>query len=180
MASAASVDYGTNYHIDSAHSQAAFGVHLFWIHEISGRFTQITGLMRAGPAPATVIVDATITVDSVAVDSQITRRWLLSREFFDATRYPTVRFISDPFPLSALDSGGDLPGLLNLRGITAPVHFTLKPMYCPPTVSPSICRVVLSGHLQRSDFGMISHRAAVSDQVELKLDIALQVTRHQS
>jgi len=178
LASTGSVYRGTNYRIDSTHSQAAFGVRLLWLHTINGRFTQITGLMRAGPQPATAIVDATITIDSVVVDSQITRRWLLSREFFDATRYPTVRFVSDPFLLSTLDQGGDLPGQLSLRGVTAPVRFTLQPLYCPSAASPPICHVLLVGHLLRSDFGMTSHRAAVSDQVELNLDIALQTTRH--
>lgn len=162
-----------SYRIDSADSQAVFGVRLLWLHEISGRFRHIDGAVMAGPADGTVVVHANIAVDSVTMDSQRIRRWVLARDFFDAADYPFIRFISDPLPLTTLEHGGPLPGRLSLRGVTAPMSFTLHPLYCADS-PPVRCRISLNGALQRGDFGMITHRATLSDRVELNLAITLE------
>jgi polyisoprenoid-binding protein YceI len=160
------------YRIDSAHSQAAFGVRLLWLHEINGRFRHIDGAVLPGLQPGTVVVSADIAVDSVAMDSARMRRWVLAPEFFDAADYPDIRFVSDPLPQAVLEHGGPLPGRLSLRGVTAPVSFTLHPLHCEGA-PPAPCRIALNGALQRSGFGMTAHRTALSDQVELSLAIAL-------
>jgi len=163
----------TSYRIDSAHSQAVFGVRLLWLHEISGRFRHIDGAVLAGPRDGTVMVRANIAVDSVTMDSARMRRWVLAPDFFDADDYPFIRFVSDPLPLATLEHGGPLPGRLSLRGVTAPVTFILHPLYCagPP---PASCRTSLNGTLQRGEFGMIAHGTTLSDRVELNLAITLQ------
>lgn len=162
----------TGYRIDSAHSQAVFGVRLLWLHEINGRFGHIDGAVLAGPDHDTVIVRANIAVDSVVMDSPRMRRWVLAPEFFDAANYPFIRFVSDPLPLTTLQHGGPLPGRLSLRGVTAPARFTLHPLHCTGA-PPANCRIALSGAVQRSEFGMGSHRTALADRVELNLAITL-------
>jgi polyisoprenoid-binding protein YceI len=97
---------------------------------------------------------------------------VLAPEFFDAADYPDIRFVSDPLPQAVLERGGPLPGRLSLRGVTAPVSFTLHPLHCEGA-PPAPCRIALNGALQRSGFGMTAHRTALSDQVELSLTIAL-------
>ena len=160
------------YRIDSSRSQAVFGVRLLWLHEISGRFRHIDGAVLAGPRSDTVVVRANIAVDSVSMDSPRMRRWVLAPDFFDAAEYPFIRFVSDPLPLATLEQGGPLPGRLSLRGVTAPMSFTLHPLHCTGA-PPTSCRISLNGALQRDDFGMIAHRAALSDRVELNLAITL-------
>jgi polyisoprenoid-binding protein YceI len=160
------------YRIDSARSQAAFGVRLLWLHEIDGRFRHIDGAVLPGPRADTVVVHADIAVDSVAMESARMRRWVLAPEFFDAADYPEIRFVSDPLPRAVLESGGPLPGRLSLRGVTAPVSFTLHPLRCEGA-PPAPCRIALNGALRRSDFGLVAHRATLSDRVELSLAIAL-------
>jgi polyisoprenoid-binding protein YceI len=162
----------TGYRIDSAHSQAAFGVRLLWLHEINGRFRHIDGAVLPGPQAGTVVVSADIAVDSVVMDSARMRRWVLAPEFFDAADYPDIRFVSDPLPQAVLEHGGPLPGRLSLRGVTAPVSFTLHPLHCEGA-PPAPCRIALNGALQRSGFGLTAHRTALSDRVELTLAIAL-------
>ncbi|GAB3790898.1 YceI family protein [Dyella agri] len=165
--------HGADYRIDSAHSQATFSTHLLW-REILGRFSRIDGTLRDGPQAGSVVVDARIDVASLSADTPASRRRMLAPEFFDAAQFPLIHFVSDPFPLATLERGGALPGRLSLRGVTAPVRFTLQPLHC----APAACRVVLVGQLQRSTFGMTSLRAIVSDHVELRLDIALQTVPH--
>jgi len=162
-----------SYLIDSAHSQAVFGVRLLWLHEISGRFRHIDGAVLGGPRDGTVVVRANIAVDSVTMDSARMRRWVLAPEFFDVADYPFIRFVSDPLPLATLEYGGPLPGRLSLRGVTAPVTFTLHPLYCTG-LPPTSCRISLNGTLQRGEFGMIAHGTTLSDRVELNLAITLR------
>ncbi|MEW9625883.1 YceI family protein [Rhodanobacter geophilus] len=161
--------HGADYRIDNAHSQATFSVRLLW-REIHGRFSRIDGTLHDSLPAGSMVVDARIDVASLGADTPASRRRMLAPEFFDAARHPLIHFVSDPFPLATLEHGGALPGRLSLRGVTAPVRFALQPLRCAPTA----CRVALVGQLQRSAFGMTSHRATVADDVELRLDIALQ------
>jgi polyisoprenoid-binding protein YceI len=161
----------TDYRIDSTRTQATFGVRLLWLRTVSGRFALIVGEVKLDPH-GQAIIDARITVNSVAMDSDRLRRWVLAPEFFDAAHYPTIRFLSDPVPLTKLTSGGELDGQLTLRGITLPVEFELLPATCTTITAPT-CLIEARGSVSRSAFGMSSHRTALSNHVELGLSIAL-------
>jgi polyisoprenoid-binding protein YceI len=148
-----------------------FGVRLLWLHTIHGRFAQLDGMIQPR-GDGRVVVDASVAVDSLVMESQRLRRWVLAGEFFDAARYPTLRFVSLPVPRKALDEGGMLDGQLTLRGITRPVRFELLPARC----TADACMIEAHGQLKRSEFGMVDHRAVLSDRVELALSIAIART----
>ena len=161
-----------DYRIDPARSDAEFGVRLLWLQTISGRFTQIAGevkLDRHGLAT----VDARIAASSIQMTSDRLRRWVMAPDFFDTVQYPTIRFLSQPITFSMLTTGGVLQGQLTLRGVTQPMRFELQPAHCMPSVQQT-CLIEARGSLSRSAFGMISHRTALSDQVQLGLLIALE------
>ncbi|QNK03499.1 YceI family protein [Dyella telluris] len=161
-----------DYRIDPARSHADFGVKLFWLSQINGRFEEIDGDVTLSSLHDTAVVDAHITVDSIQMGSDRIRRWVLAPEFFDASRFPSIHFVSDPISLGMLEKGGDLGGTLTLRGVTRPAHFELLPSPCP-LESPQQCVISVRGTIQRSDFGMSGHRTAISDQVQLGLMISL-------
>ena len=131
----------------------------------------IAGEVRLDPHGQATI-DARITVDSIAMDSERLRRWVLAPEFFDAAHYPAIHFMSDPIPFDTLTSGGILDGQLSLRGVTLPVHFELLPVTCATITAPT-CLIEARGLVSRSAFGMTGHRTALSDQVQLGFSIAL-------
>lgn len=165
-----------DYRIDSTRSHADFGVRLFWLSQIKGRFGQIDGDVTLSSLHDTAIVDAHITVDSIQMNSDRIRRWVLTKEFFDAANYPSIHFVSEPISLAMLEKGGGLDGTLTLRGVTHPAHFELLPSVCP-LASPQQCVIAVRGTIQRSDFGMSTHRTAISDQVELGMMISLDYAR---
>jgi polyisoprenoid-binding protein YceI len=164
--------HAADYRIDPERSHADFGVRLFWLSQIKGRFEQIDGDVTLSSLHDTAIVDAHITVDSIQMNSDRIRRWVLAPEFFDAPKYPSIHFVSEPISLAMLEKGGGLDGTLTLRGVTRPAHFELMPSVCPLN-SPQACVISVRGTIQRSDFGMSSHRTAISDQVELGMMISL-------
>jgi polyisoprenoid-binding protein YceI len=163
----------TDYRIDPATSQATFQVRLLWLEHVDGHFTQVDGEVVPGPHADSWVVDATIPVESVDMSSKRIRRWVLAPSFFDAGHHPTIHFVSDPIAQAELDRGGTLTGYLTLRGVTAPIQFAVEPVHCeqPP---PTPCRITLHGSLQRSKFGMNADRVALSDNVDLNLNITLQ------
>lgn len=161
-----------DYRISPHRSHAEFGVRLFWVSQISGRFEQIDGDVTLSALRDTAVVNADIAVDSIRMGSDRIRRWVLAPEFFDVSHYPTIHFVSEPIALDALEKGGDLQGTLTLRGVTRPASFQLLPSHCPLR-EPRQCVIAVRGTIQRSDFGMSAHRAALSDKVELGMSISL-------
>lgn len=165
-----------DYRIDPARSHADFGVKLFWLSQIKGRFEEIDGDVTLSALHDTAVVDAHITVDSIHMGSDHIRHWVLEREFFDASHFPSIHFVSEPISLAMLEKGGGLDGTLTLRGVTRPAHFEVLPSHCPLS-SPQQCVISVHGTIQRSDFGMSGHRTAISDQVELGMMISLDYAK---
>jgi len=161
----------TDFRIDPTISHAEFGVRLLWLHTINGQFQQISGHVRRNAA-GLATVDAQITLDEVKMSSQNMRSRVLAPDFFDAARYPTIHFISDPVPWSRLSLGGQLPGALTMRGVTLPIRFELQPMHCAAAVAPH-CPIKVHGSVSREALGMTSHRMALSDDVQIELMITL-------
>ncbi|HUA79700.1 MAG TPA: YceI family protein [Dyella sp.] len=164
---------GTDYRIDPDTSEAVFRVRLFWVDNVNGHFTHVDGDVSPGPNPGSLVVDASVPVESVAMPTRRMRQWVLAPAFFDAGHHPIIHFVSNPVTQSDLQRGGTLTGYLTLRGVTAPIQFTVDPAQCQPLTIPS-CKIVLRGILHRSTFGMTSDRLAISDNVDLNLSITLQ------
>jgi polyisoprenoid-binding protein YceI len=162
-----------DFRIDPATSQATFQVRVLWLESVNGHFSDVIGDVVPGPHPDSWIVDATIPVDSVAMPSRRLRQWVLAPDFFDASHHPIIHFISDPIEQAQLDGGGTLTGYITVRGVTAPVQFAVHPVHCVDQPA-SPCRILLSGRVHRSTFGMTSDRLALSDSVDLNLSITLQ------
>ncbi|MGN2253377.1 YceI family protein [Frateuria sp. GZRe12] len=156
------------WHLQSPPSHVDFGVRLLWLHTIHGRFESVVGTVEPRGRDR-VVVDASVAVDSLSMDSQRLRHWVLDEEFFDAAQYPTLHFVSDPVPRRALDDGGALQGQLTMRGVTRPVRFELLPARC----TADACMIQARGELERSEFGMRGHRTVLSDHVQLALAIAI-------
>jgi polyisoprenoid-binding protein YceI len=161
-----------DYRINPMRSDAEFGIRLLWLQTISGHFTQIAGEVKLDDH-GLATVDARITADSIVMNSDRLRRWVMAPDFFNAVQYPTIRFLSQPITFAMLTSGGVLQGQLTLRGVTQPMRFELQPAHCTLSTEQT-CVIEARGSLSRSAFGMNTHRTALSDQVQLGLLIALE------
>lgn len=155
--------------LDSARSSAAFSVKVLWMIPVDGLFGNVRGTVVVDRFRSQARVDATIDADGVTMRRSNYESWVKSPEFFDAGNHPEIRFESETFPLSRLRTGGDLPGSLTMRGNKHPVLFQLLPSNCE---RPAIdCPAEASGTVRRSEFGMRSRRATLSDKVELSFSI---------
>ncbi|GIX34897.1 MAG: hypothetical protein KatS3mg126_0676 [Lysobacteraceae bacterium] len=154
--------------IDPAHSRAEFGVRVFLLRRIEGRFDYLQGELRQ-TSPGHYRIHVQVAVQSLVMRQPDHARWARSEEFFDAQRYPWIRFEAEDVAKSLLRDGGELPGWLVLRGVRQPVRFEVLPARCP---RPGLdCPVEAQGEVERSRFGMDARRWAVSDRVRLRLHV---------
>jgi polyisoprenoid-binding protein YceI len=156
--------------LDATRSQAGFTVKVLWLIGVSGEFGAVRGSLDIDHFRGTARVDARIEANSLSMRSAHNAKWAKSAEFFDATHYPQIDFASDDFPLVRLRTGGMLDGTLTLRGIAKPARFRILPADCAEPLTGA-CAVQAEGSIERSDFGMRSHRTTLADKVGLRLQI---------
>ncbi len=156
--------------LDAARSHAEFEVRAMWLFVVRGRFGAVQGEVRIDRAARSARVVAEIDAAAVRMHSTSHEAWVRSEEFFDVARHPRIRFVSEPFPLVALDEGGDVPGVLDLRGHSEPVAFHLDRAACAKRGGHD-CPVHAEGSVLRSAFGMRSRRTTLADRVRLHFTI---------
>lgn len=157
-------------YIDHERSSAEFELKVLWLLGVHGRFNNVRGTIVTSPARDSVIVDARIAVNEITMRNKSHEEWVKSAEFFDAQHYPQIEFVSDPTPPARLRSGGTITGTLTIRGVLRPVQFEVAAPDCQVVAGES-CPVAASGSIHRSEFGMMSRRAALSDKVDLSFSI---------
>lgn len=155
--------------IDSARSHAEFSLRAMLLIGVRGQFGKVSGSVHIDSFRSQGWVDARIDANAVQMGSRDREDWARSDEFFDSANHPLIRFVSDPIPQQRLHTGGELPGMLTLRGIERPLLLTLAPGECS---RPGIdCAIQARGSIVRSAFGMRSKRAVLGDRVQLDLSV---------
>jgi polyisoprenoid-binding protein YceI len=160
-------------HFQPQQSRAEFRVRLVWFQTVTGQFDDVQGGVRIDPADHTARVQARIRVRSVRLHPAHYRERLLGPHFFDAERYPYIRFQSSVIDMHELRNGKHLHGRLTMHGITRPLTLQLSDSDCS---GPGLahCTLRLKGWLDRTRFDMRAYRAFLHRRVRLDLVIRLQ------
>ena len=157
--------------LDSARSSAAFSVKVMWMFAVDGQFGSVRGTVNIDRFRGQATVDAYIDAADVTMRRDGALAWVKSAEFFDVEHHPEVHFRSDAFPTTRLHLGGQVPGMLTMRGIPPAVVFDVLPSACEqPAVQ---CAIEAAGAVKRSEFGMTTRRATLADKVELSFSIRI-------
>lgn len=162
--------------LDSARSRVDFEVKVLWLVGVHGRFGRVEGTIAIDQFRNSATVDATIDTNMVTMHNRSQEEWVKSEEFFDAKHYPHIHFVSEAIPLRRLQSGGEIEGMLTLRGVTKKVRLELAEPTCP-AASGDDCPVEAVGTIRRGDFGMHSRHGTLSDKVELSFAIYTNTDR---
>jgi polyisoprenoid-binding protein YceI len=120
------------YRFDPAHTTVEFiGKHMFT--KTRGRFTEAEGTIVIGESPESSKVDVSIAAASLQSNSEQRDGHLVSGDFLNVEKYPTITFRSTGFR----HTGGatfELDGDLTIKDITNPV--TLKGEYLGTGMNP--------------------------------------------
>jgi polyisoprenoid-binding protein YceI len=170
----------SKWQIDPAHSEADFTIKHMGISNVHGRFGNVSGSLALDEKD---ITKSTVnsTVDITTVDTGVAQRdtHLKSPDFFDATKYPQMTFVSK----SLSDANGQLQlsGDLTIHGVTRPVMLALEGPSKEQLDPYGKTRRAFSATttIHRQDFGLTwngnlkSGDTVLGDDVKVELDIEL-------
>lgn len=172
----------SNYILDPMHSEITFKVKHLMITNVTGSFQNFSANMTAASedfSDAAISFEATIASISTGNEQRDTH--LKSEEFFDATNFPTLNFVSSALTKKA-GSNYTLTGNLTLKGITKEVTLdvefggTMTDFYGQFKAGFEI-----SGTINRSEFGLtwsaVTEAGGVVVSDEVKLHMAVQMIK---
>lgn len=161
------------YKIDDAHSFANWSVRHI-VGKTTGTFTGISGKLMLDPAnPNTGSADVTISVYSLDSGHRERDVHLLTPEFFDANRYPAMRFVSSGFRSTGKDAGV-MTGQLTLHGSTRNVEIPYKILgFATDPLGNQRAAFEGKFSLNRSDYGIAKYvdsgNGLIGNEVEITL-----------
>lgn len=163
--------FGAKYDVDPAHTQVGFKIKHMMISNVSGKFDTFSGSYELENGK---VNNLEATMDTASINTGIDKRdaHLKSADFFDAVKYPKIRFVMTGF------DGEHLTGDLTMHGVTqritldAEVSGTIKDPW-----GNTRSAIELTGKIKRSDFGLKWNQVieaggvAVGDDVKLSIQI---------
>jgi polyisoprenoid-binding protein YceI len=176
-ATATLVPTGT-WTVDPSHSTIGFSVKHLGIATVRGEFNDFAGALEIGDDLSTARAYGTVAAASVDTKEAQRDDHLRSADFFDAERFPELRFES-----TSIEPAGDerfrITGELTLHGVTRELVLdaVVQGSETDPWGNERVALEV-SGSLSRGDYGMKFNQALgsgnvlVGDRVALALDIS--------
>ncbi|WP_172328768.1 YceI family protein [Mangrovicoccus sp. HB161399] len=128
---------------------------------------------RLERSKAEVVLD----VPRIRASSQMITDALKGESMLHAAAYPEIRFVSSKVSGSVRD-GATISGMVTIRGVTRPLALKAQ-LYRPPDSAEgdlSRLTVLLTGTINRHDFGADGYGELVSGRVDLRIRAQLAET----
>ena len=167
----------TTWQLDPAHTSVEFAVKHLMISTVKGRFGDVSGTLKGkleDPTNASAEVD--IVVESIDTRQAQRDAHLRSADFFDAIKWPTIRFVSKRVEG---DVNGEfaLIGDLTIRDVTREIKLdvTNEGAVKDPWGNSRI-GFSAKGKVDRRDFGLTYNQAleaggfVVGDEIRISID----------
>ena len=171
----ARVSRGEVYTVDDAHSFVEFSARLIGFNRVRGTFPDYVAHIYYDPdSVALSSVSVRIAVAGVSTHEPERDHHLESADFFDAAKFPYMRF--DSRQVVAAPDGFVALGDLTIRDVTRPVAIPFA-ITAPLAQDPfDNLRFSAAGHvtLSRHDFGVIGPKfwnGAIADSIEIEFEI---------
>ncbi|MCX5658972.1 MAG: YceI family protein [Planctomycetota bacterium] len=157
------------YNLDPAHTSVAFKVAHVGVSQVFGLFTEAKGAFVLDKADASKSrVDVEVKVASVFTGQPGRDKHLQGPDFFNATEFPTINFMSTKFAAGGSPNTYEVTGDLKLHGVTKKVTVTLTnpgEAEFPPGSGKHRTGLIGEFKVKRSDFGMTNMIPAAGDEV---------------
>jgi len=163
----------TVWKIDQAHSEVGFKVKHMMISTVSGSFEKFEGYLETTTDDFTdAVFNFSAEIDSVNTNNKDRDTHLKSDDFFNATEYPKLKFVSKSF------NGSELKGDLTIRDVTKEISLDVD--YNGTAVDAygqTKAGFELEGSVNRKDFKLNwnaiteAGNVVVSDKVKLIISV---------
>lgn len=162
--------------VEPAHTRIQFAVDHFGFSTWYGDFTGASGSLTLDPANvAAAKVDISIPTASVSTTNTVLDGELKSADWFDAAKYPVIRFVSTKVVQTAPNKA-DITGDLTFHGVTKPV--TLSATFVGSGDNPLSKKYTVgfnaAATLNRSDYGVKTYVPMVGDETTLRISAAFE------
>jgi polyisoprenoid-binding protein YceI len=160
------------YAIDPTHTFATFEAKHFGTSTYRGRFDKKEGSVTIDKAAKTGKVEITIDTTSVSTGVVPLDTHLKSKDFLNATEFPTAKFVSDKFTYDG-DKVASVSGTLTIRGKTGPVTLTATNFNCytNPMLKREVCGGDFETTIQRTLWDVSYGVPVVSDNIRLLIQV---------
>ena len=135
----------------------------------TGHFSQLSGSFVAPSANQPGFIDITINMDSLKTKNWLLTKHLKSKDFFDATQYPTSRFVSTSIRPTQQPDQYLVAGRLTIHGVTRNIEV-------PATIKayPDGTQFQIDFAILQTDFGM--DRGAKKTKNEVPISVFAKLT----
>ena len=165
------------YVFDQTRGQLEFTARHLGILSSTGKFDDFAAELLIDPdRPLTTLVTVTVRTAAVELAYPGAVDLLRSPAFFDVERFPEARFTGAATGQGSLDDFG-LAGELTIRGISRPFTMNAKLLdrHRDATLGKDVATFTATGTMKRSEFGMTTDSAAISDAIRLAVHVSLIV-----
>lgn len=159
------------YRIDPDRTTVAFSVRAGF-GAVEGRIPKPEGSVTHDPSRRSAArVEAAVPLTALTTGDGARDRMLKGPDWFDATRYPVMRFVSE----SAADDGRSarIRGVLTLRGISRPLEL----VSIARDEASGVLHFVAETEIDRRQFGMTRLPGLVSDRVKVRVEGVATLSR---
>lgn len=160
------------FNLEKPHTDVTFTISHLGYSMKHGEFRDLEGqLVLDQKAPANSKLDVTIKVASLDTGFAARDKDLLAPMFFDAEKYPTIKFVSTSVKQIGKETA-DVTGALTIHGVTKTtvLHVKLNKIGVSPLDRRNTAGFTATAHVKRSDFGMKTFLPMVGDDVAIVID----------
>lgn len=179
LAALGSLAFAEKYNIDTAHTSAQFAVKHLMVSTVRGTLGKVTGTVEYDSADISKTkIDATIDVAGLSTQNQQRDDHLRSPEFFDAAKFPTIKYVSKsvtPGAAGRLKVVGDL----TIKGVTKEVVLDVEGPSAPlKDQRGTRLGASATTKINRMDYGVNWNRVmsgglTVGEEVSINIDLEL-------
>jgi polyisoprenoid-binding protein YceI len=150
------------YQVETGGSTVGFEISELLVHTVNGKFSAFSGKVTVGDSLSTSKIEATVDVGSIDTGIHARNEHLLGADFFDAARFPQMKFTSTTIWGTPNNLG--IKGNLTIKGVTKEVVFSAR--------IQDNGVVVAETKIDRTQFG-VSAGGTIKNEARLRLQIKL-------
>jgi polyisoprenoid-binding protein YceI len=167
----------TKWVLDPTHAEATFKVKHMMISNVSGKFTKFDAQVETeGEDFNTAKVTFTADVDSINTGNEQRDGHLKSPDFFDAAKFPQIKFVATKYENVDNDGSYEVYGDLTIRDITKNVKLDAE--FGGVIKDPwgnTRAGITISGKINRKEFGLSFHAVTETGSLVLSDDVRIHV-----
>ncbi len=166
-----------DYKIDDNHANARFAVDHFGTSTNTGGFYGLVGTISFDPQAKTGAADITIPINNLSTGISGFDNHLKSADFFNAARYPEMRFQSTKWNFRG-NKVTSVDGNLTLLGKTQPITLKATKFNCyqSPMLKAEVCGGDFETVIDRTKWGM-DYGVANGMTKNVRLNIQIEASK---